>query len=416
MNIFSAAALLGASTAVKMVAGLATIKALSHFLGVEGLGHLGQVMGLVAITTLLAGGGTYVGLTKYIAEHHDDPVSRWAYLRAAMQIWGAFSLGLLLLAWLTASSVSRWLFDTDAHAWYIVCIGLVHPLIGLHNLALAVISGLKKVATYAWVTAATTAFGALVTIVLTLRCGVSGAAVGLILTPGLGILFSGAIVWRRRYLGLPSRPVTSTRQHHLALLKYGAMYFVSALAMPLAQIMLRNTQAAALGWAQVGIWQGLLKLSDAYLQVVMAVLAVHYMPRLAELKQKEHIRREVFHTFKIVAGALAVAMLLIYVLRHHVIAMLYTGEFMAMEELFLPQLIGDYFRALSYVIGYLAVAKAMGKVYVAAELYQAGILLLLSALLLPHWGGQAVPYAHALGYFSYLLISAIGLTWYLRRG
>lgn len=415
MNIFSAGAMLGASTAVKMLAGLATIKALSQFLGVEGLGYLGQVMGLVAVTTLLAGGGTYIGLTKYVAECRDDPAARWAYLVAALRIWGVFSLTFLLLAWFCAGRVSLWLFDTEAYSWCVVSLGLVQPLMGLHNLALAVINGRKKVAVYAWVTAATTALGTGVTVALALLYGAPGAALGLILTPALGPLFSCVIVWRRRYVELPEQPVTSSRQHHLALLKYGAMYFVSAVTMPVAQIVLRNLQADALGWEQVGIWQGLLKLSDAYLQVIMAVLAVYYMPRLAELQQKDRIRQEIVRTFKVVAMTMAASIALIYGMRHYVIEVLYTGDFMAMEALFLPQLIGDYFRTLSYVIGYLAVAKAMGRIYVLAEVYQAGMLVLLSSLLLPGYAQEAVPYAYAVTYLLYLLMSVGGFGWYLRR-
>lgn len=416
MNIFSAGALLGASTAIKMFAGLATIKALSHFLGAEGLGYLGQVMGLVAITTLVAGGGTYVGLTKYIAEHQSDPASRWAYLVAALRIWGLFSLGFLLLAWMGASWFSRWLFGTEAYAWCIVSIGIFQPLIGLHNLALALINGHKDVAAYAWVTAATTVLGSLFTAGLTVLHGVPGAALGLILTPAVGVLFSGLVVWHRRYVQPPAGQPAPTSRHHFALFKYGAMYFVSAVTMPVAQIVLRNLQADELGWGQVGLWQGLVKLSDAYLQVIMAVLAVYYMPRLAEQQHKASIRQEVVHTLKVVGATLAVAIALIYGFRRYVIAIIYTGEFMAMEPLFLPQLIGDYFRALSYVIGYLAVAKAMGRVYVAAEFYQAGMLILLSMLLLPSCAEEAVPYAYALTYLLYLLIAVGGFRRYLRRG
>jgi enterobacterial common antigen flippase len=186
--------------------------------------------------------------------------------------------------------------------------------------------------------------------------------------------------------------------------------------MPLAQIVLRRWQEEALGWDQVGIWQGLVRLSDAWLQFATVVLANYYFPRLSALADHGSLHREVRTTFAACALALVPAAVCIWLLRAPIIELLFSPRFLPMQDLLAPQLFGDIFRTLAYVIGYLAVAKGLTAVYIVAELYQAGALLLLSHLLLPVLGARAVPYAHCATYLLYLLMcAAVYWRWHLQH-
>jgi hypothetical protein len=75
-----------------------------------------------------------------------------------------------------------------------------------------------------------------------------------------------------------------------------------------------------------------------------------------------------------------------------------------MQELLAPELVGDVLRALAYVAGYVAVAKASTKLYVAAEFFQSGMLLVLAHFLIPQFGSRGVPYAYCLTYAVYFAI------------
>ena len=47
--------------------------------------------------------------------------------------------------------------------------------------------------------------------------------------------------------------------------------------------MMRNLLAEQQGWAQVGLWQGVTSISDAYLQFITATFSVWLLPTLARL-------------------------------------------------------------------------------------------------------------------------------------
>ena len=109
------------------------------------------------------------------------------------------------------------------------------------------------------------------------------------------------------------------------------------------------------------------------------------------------------------------AVALIYLCRRLVIAVLFTDEFSSMAELFWPQLLGDLCKTLAYVLGYVAVAKAKTRIYMVAEVVQAGLLVGFSQLLLQRFGVLAVPYAYLATYAIYLLLALACFRAYIKQ-
>jgi PST family polysaccharide transporter/antigen flippase len=69
----------------------------------------------------------------------------------------------------------------------------------------------------------------------------------------------------------------------------------------------------------------------------------------------------------------------------------------------------------SYVIGFIAVAKAATKIYIAAELLQNGLFLLFAMLMLHLYGDiRAVMISYAVTYIIYFIVSAIFFGFYLK--
>ena len=75
----------------------------------------------------------------------------------------------------------------------------------------------------------------------------------------------------------------------------------------------------------------------------------------------------------------------------------------------------NFFRISSYVIGFVAVAKAATKIYIASELVQNGLFLLFSMLMLRQYGDiKAVMIAYAISYVVYFLVSVVFFGVYLK--
>jgi O-antigen/teichoic acid export membrane protein len=415
MTLVHASLMLGLATTVRMAANLATVKVLALVLGPEGMGYIGQLMSVVALTAALAGGGISMGVTKYIAQQDSRRESTAPHLRAARMIWLAAGTLFFLVLAASARPLSQALFDSPDYAPVFWGLAAAQFAIGAYNLLSAVLNGKHDVAGLAAVNTLGAVAGATVTCLLVLWAGLTGAMWGLVLAPCTGLVFAGIQVWRKGYLRGSWRGERPQVSQYKDLLSFASMLLVTACTMPLAQILLRSWQGEALGWDQAGIWQGLVKLSDAWLQFATVVLGSYYFARLSRFGDHAALHKEVRTTFLACAALLLPVAMCIWLLREPLIRLLFSPDFLSMQDLLAPQLAGDVLRTLAYVVAYVAVAKAQTGLYILGELYQAGALLLLAHFLIPMFGARGVPYAYCVTYLLYLFICVTGYWRYHAR-
>lgn len=115
-------------------------------------------------------------------------------------------------------------------------------------------------------------------------------------------------------------------------------------------------------------------------------------------------------------GILAIATgLSVFVLKREIILTLYSEQFLPMESLFIWQLIGDVFKVVAYVFGYLVVAKASLKLYVLAEVCQLTLLITIGHWLIPLNGAEGAVQTYLLTYFCYFFICLFAFRRYLKN-
>ena len=176
------------------------------------------------------------------------------------------------------------------------------------------------------------------------------------------------------------------------------MAIVSALTVPVSQILLRNIIITKLGVDSAGYWQGMMRISDGYLMIITTSLGTYYLPKLSSLKKDSEIRNEVFKTAKIIMPLVIVGCILIYYLRVLIISVLYTKYFYVIESLFFWQLIGDVFKIASWLLGYMMVAKAMTKYFLITEITFSISYVLFGWLFVRWFNIQGITMAFALNY------------------
>ncbi len=101
------------------------------------------------------------------------------------------------------------------------------------------------------------------------------------------------------------------------------MALITSVTMPVAYVMMRNQLAAHYSWSDVGIWQGVSSISDAYLQFITASFSVYLLPTLSRLTEKQDITREVVKALKFVLPAVAAASFTVWLLRDFAIWLLF---------------------------------------------------------------------------------------------
>ncbi|MFC5476147.1 O-antigen translocase [Paraherbaspirillum soli] len=415
MHFLKVGLLFSASTLSKLLAGLIVVKIIAVYIGASGLGRLGQFMSLTSMVAIMAGGGITTGVVKYVAEFKDNGQELKEYLAAAslVTILASLLLGAVLI--LLAPVISEWLLKTSAYADVIRVLAVAQFSIACTNLLMGLVNGHKRVNAFAIINTLGVAIGAAGVAIGCTFYGIKGAMYGLIWMPACPILL--LLPWYRLGLQFEWRwllPVWD-RGKVRKFMGFSLMLLVTVFSMQMAQIVIRYIIEARNSWVEVGYWQAVTRISEAYLQFITVVLANYYLPRLAELRQRSEIKKEVNLVYKYAMPVLVLMGSLVFFCRDWIILLLFSREFLPMKEFFTWQLVGDAFKVAAYIGAYVAVARAKTVIYITAEIYQAGMLVSLCYFLVGKYGAVGATYAYCINYILYFVIVQLVLRTYLHK-
>lgn len=412
MSLAKASVWTAASTLAKIGAGLLVVKLLALVYGPSGVGQAGNFRQLVIVLGVLAGAGIFNGVTKFVSQHHDDPSRLREVVGTSSAMVLGFSTLLALVFLLAAAPISQGLFGHRDYQGLVRLVALVQMGIAWANLLLAVMKGFRDAAG----NALSLIIGSVIGVVAWYVCykvgDYQGALLGMALVPALVVFPAMLLLVRRGHVPLGYFRPRWDGGLAGQLSKFTLMALITSVTIPLAYVMMRNLLADHYSWDDVGIWQGVSSISDAYLQFITASFSVYLLPTLSRMTTKQEITSELVKSLKFVLPAVAVVSFGVWLLRDFAIWLLFSDKFMAMRELFAWQLVGDIMKVGAYVFGYLVIAKASLRFYILAEVSQFVLLTVFSRLLIPTHGAMGAAQAYMATYIIYFaLCCGVFLLW-----
>lgn len=400
-----------ASTAARLLAGLVVIKLVAWFAGPEGVGKFGQFMSLMSLLAVLAGGGISAGIVKYVAEYRDDTARLTRLLGAAL--WYALGASLLMgiLTLVFSQSLAQWLLGDSRYASLIRILAVAQMGIALANYVLAVINGFMDVRRLAMVQVAGSVLNVAMVAWLSHWQHLYGALLALILGQTLWLAVGLPAWWRSPYFQRGMLRLQFDRDMIGRLARFSMMTLTAALLSPLVNIAVRDHLASQFGWEQVGYWQAVSKVSDAYLLFITTAINVYYLPKLASIDDRASLVTELRNAYRFLLPLVVVLALAVFIARGWVTLLLFNEGFAPANALYGPQLVGDVIKIASFVLSYLMLAKAMTRLFVASECVFAASYLGLVYVFTAHFGLVGAMYAFTANYTLYFLFNV----WVARR-
>ncbi len=186
--------------------------------------------------------------------------------------------------------------------------------------------------------------------------------------------------------------------------KYTLMALTSAATVPVAQLILRSYVISDISVIEAGWWEAMNRISGIYLMVITSSFGVYYLPRLSEITNQRELRAEIFKAYKVIIPTLLIGLTMVYLFRFVVIDILFTSEFAPMENLFLWQLLGDFFKISSWLLAFLMVAKSLTKLFVSTEIIFSLLYVGLAFMLMRTNGLVGIVQGYFINYVLYLLV------------
>lgn len=364
VKVFSFTAI---STLVRMLTGLISVKVVASIIGPAGVALVGQLNNFATMALSLSTGGINGGITKYIAEYKSDDRKVKDCLSTAFKITIICSLLVGVVLTLFHNFLSESIMLSPDYGYVFIIFGLTILLYALNMGLTSVINGFKEFQKYVKVNIAGSIIGLVFTLSLVWIWKLKGALISAVTFQSIMLFISLWMIRKTPWLKWEYFKQKLNKDLTKKYLNYSLMTFVSASVGPISQMLLRGYVISEISATEAGWWEAMNRISNMYLMVITTSFSVYYLPRLSELSDKKELRNEIFRSYKVIIPCLLAGLTIVYLLRHFVIKLLFTTEFLPMENLFIWQLGGDLFKIASWLLSYLMVAKAMTKWFITTE-------------------------------------------------
>ncbi len=388
---------------LQVLGGLITSKLIAVYLGERGMALMGYMRNFLTATQSASSLGFGSGIIAQVAAFKKENIKLDRLMSTAVIL----SLGATLLIsvglFFRADYWNQLVFKNEGDFSYVFkFLAVLLPLMTVNGLLISYINGLSKYKNIIWINIVTNLIGLLLAISLIINLGVKGALTALIISPALALIVTVLFVWRahRDKIKISLRLIGSKQLKTLG--SYTVMALFSAIILPFVFIAIRQHIVAQEGIEQAGYWDAMTRISDYYLKFVATLMTLYILPQLAKATTHLEFRKEIFDFYKTILPLFGLGILLIYLLRAPIIRVIFTEDFLAMKGIFKWQLLGDFFKVASIVVGYQIIAKNMLKLFLITEIISLVLIYVTSTYFIKNYGFEGASMGHCLSYFIHL--------------
>ena len=404
MNLLKTSVLNGVAVLIKTITLFVLNKILAVYLGPTGYAALGQFQNFIQMVTTFAGSAINTAVIKYTAEYHEDESKQRAIWKTAGSIVFVFSLMFAFLILIFQRQLSLYIFHTLEYQTVFVWFAVFLLFFNFNTLFLAILNGKKEILKLVLANIAGSLFALIVTSILAIKLHLYGALIALSIYQSIAFIVTLFLCYRADWFKFSSLFGKIDLEITKKLSSFIWMALVSAICVPLSQILIRAYLSQEFGLAYAGYWEAMIRLSTVYLMLVTTTLGVYYLPRLSELQMIDEIKKEVYLGYKFLFPLAVAGGVVIFVLRDWIINVLFSPSFAPMQSLFFWQMMGDALKIGSWILAYLMLSKAMTKLYISTEIIFTLSLIALTYVCTQLFGFEGVSIAHLINYGMYWVV------------
>ncbi|MBY0445018.1 MAG: O-antigen translocase [Burkholderiales bacterium] len=284
MKLFNVALLGGLLTLLRMLAGFIISKCVAIYAGPAGMAQLGQLQNFVAGLNGLIANQIGQGVVRYTADNKEQGIEAckpwWVASTSLLVLNLIFSLSFTVLF---SHEIANWLFGNELFYWVIIVTGLALPLNAISTILMSVLNGLgdngKNIACGM--------IGVVCTTIFSIAClylyGLSGGLFAVAVNNGISAIVVLFKAYKEPWFKLRHWFARADSSKRKAMAAYMLMGIIGALTGPTAMIVVRNliTEHASIDAA--GLWQAVIRVSDAYVSILTIGVGMYYFPKVASI-------------------------------------------------------------------------------------------------------------------------------------
>lgn len=404
-EIFKATSLFGGVQVFNIIIAVIRSKFIAVLLGPSGMGISGLLISTTDFLARLTNLGLGTSAVKNVAEAastvDNERIARVVSILRKL-VWITGIIGLSITA-ILSPVLSQITFGSKDYTYAFIWISVTLLFQQLTSGQLVVLQGLRKLESLAKANLLGSIFGLIVTVPLYYFFGIDGIVPAIILVSFISLI----LAWfYARKTGIKSTKVSNkdTFLEGKDMMRMGFLLSLSGLVSLGAAYVIRIYISNVGGVEDVGLFNAGFAIINTYTGMIFTAMGTDYYPRLASVakdnaKSKVMINQQAEVAILILAPILSVFLIFI----NWVIIILYSGKFVAVNEMIHWAALGIYFKAVSWSISYILLAKGAAKIYFWNELSANLYMLLLNIAGYRIAGLEGLGISFLLGYVFYLI-------------
>lgn len=380
-SVLKATSLFGGVQVIRILITIIRSKVLASLLGPEGV----AISNLFTRPLQLITTATQLGLDKSAVkeisfQHRKDDASAYRSIAILQRlVWITGIAGALCMVFFS-SFLSRFTFDTDAYTQSFMWLGLAVVFNQLAMSQMAILQGLRKLEFLAKANVLGSFLGLLVTIPLYFYFGLDGILPAIITTSGFVFFF--AYVFAKRVVNSHTKLSTKNAfTEGKPMIKLGLALSISSIVGLLVAYLILVFVRYEGGTIEAGFYGAGIVILNTYVGLIFNAMSTDYYPRLAAICDNlQAIVKTVFEQAFIALLLITPIVIGFIAFAPIVIQLLYSGEFEPTVGLVRWGIVGMVFKAVSWSMGYIIIAKGDSKLFMKTTIGFNSLLLLLNIL------------------------------------
>ncbi len=375
-------------------------KLVALWLSADGVGLFGILNTTVETTATLTDMGLRQSAVRDVAQSAGKP-SHLARTAAVVRRWSRLTglLGAVVVSALCLP-LSAWFFGDTSRWWMFALLSAAMLLNAITGGEQALLQGSQRLKALLRSTAWGAVAGLLISIPLFRWCGLTGVVWSVIAYATAGC--AAVLINRLRPTGKPSLTRRQVWKEGSGFMRLGMWMAVAAFVTNMAQMTFLAYLGRIASLAEVGYYQGGVTLVVRYMGLIFTAMGMEFYPRLAaNAFSPRRTQTFVNHEARVLLTVLIPVIALFLLLREWMVLLLYRPEFGAMIPFISWAVLSCVFKATSWSMAYVMLARGDGRIYLLTEATDALCGLGLCILGYHLWGLAGVGVGYILWYLLY---------------
>lgn len=402
-ELFKITSLNSISVLIKIFIGFVSSKVIALYVGPTGIALVGNLRNFLTVVENIGTLGFQNGIIKYTSEYERDKEKLNRFLSTvsiSLLVIVLFSSGFIFLF---SEFLNEKIFGNNykyISVFSALAFGL--PLYIISIYLMSVLNGFSQYRKVIYTTIVGNILGLIISVLLIYKYKILGALLAVVISPS--VLFFVIVFFLKDFISLKKINLKFSF-FDISIIKnlseYSVMALVSSVLGPIVLISIRNLIINELGVENAGFCEAMSRISSYEFLFLSTILTVYFLPKLSKSINNSETKEVFLSYYKGIMPFFTIGLILLYFARELVISILFSKEFQPTSELFFWQLIGDFFKAMSLILGFQFFAKKMTKAFIISEIISFSVLWVFSVCLIPSLGIKGVVIAYAIDYFLY---------------